>query len=672
MSRKKPDGDPGMKKRAEGTTHPQHGWDKPSDAAASKRIEDLGARIERYRASYYAGKPEISDAAFDALEDELRELDPTHPALARVGTPIAAVTEWEKARHEIPMGSLNKVVNEDELKAWVARCEELLSKEGGGAIADDLFVAEKLDGISIEVIYREGKLADAITRGDGVYGERITANVARMRGVPAKLKDKKTLSVRGEIILKLSDMKKHFPGVANPRNAAAGTSKRFDGQGSEHLTILFYDIADHLGLETEEEKIALIKKLGFATPWTAKGTLDEVLAIYRQYSSERRAKLDYEIDGLVVSANQISAQTLLGEVNRRPRGAMAFKFASQAKVTKVVEIFWDTGPSGRVTPVAIVAPVELAGATVQRASLHNVANVRALGIGIGDEVLVSRRNDVIPYVEEVVDKHGKLEKPPTNCRVCSSELVTSGEYLLCRNIACPALVEGRIQNWIDAVGALDWGGKLIEQLVEAKLVREPADLYKLEWKQIADLERRGEKTAKKVVEELHSRLPLTLPVFLAGLGIEGFAIQTARLLVSAGYTTVDKLLAATEEELASISGLGPSKAAAIVRGLKAREPEIRRLIKAGVEPVTQEQEGPLAGMSFCFTGALSRPRNELTELVEKNGGRVLGSVTKELQFLVSAEADPTSSKAQKAKKYGTQLLDEAGFLKLVEERGVRV
>jgi DNA ligase (NAD+) len=325
-----------------------------------------------------------------------------------------------------------------------------------------------------------------------------------------------------------------------------------------------------------------------------------------------------------------------------------------------------------VTPVAIVAPVELAGATVQRASLHNAANVRALGIGIGDEVLVSRRNDVIPYVEEVVDKHGKVEKPPSKCRTCGSELVTSGEYLLCRNTECPALVEGRIQNWIDAVGALDWGGKLIEQLVSANLVREPADLYKLKWQQIADLERRGEKIAKKVIEELQSKLPLTLPVFLAGLGIEGFAIQTARLLVSAGYTTIEKLLAASEDEIASISGLGPSKAASIVRGLRAREPEIRRLIKQGIEPVTQEQEGPLAGMSFCFTGALSRPRNELTQLVEKNGGRVLGSVTKELQFLVSAEADPTSSKAQKAKKYGTQLLDEAGFIKLVEDKGVTV
>jgi DNA ligase (NAD+) len=493
-----------------------------------------------------------------------------------------------------------------------------------------------------------------------------------MRGVPQKLKEKLTISVRGEIILKLTDMKRSFPGVANPRNAAAGTSKRFDGQGCEHLTALFYDIADHLDVNTEEQKIAFLKKHGFGTPWTAKGTLKDVLGYYKKYASEIRAGLDYEIDGLVVRANSIAAQTLLGEVNRRPRGAIAFKFASQAKVSKVVEILWDTGPSGRVTPVAIVEPVELAGATVQRASLHNVGNVRALGIGVGDEVLVSRRNDVIPYVEEVVEKGGKAETPPTKCRRCGAELFTSGEYLLCRNQSCPALVEGRILNWINAIGALEWGDKMIEQLVDAKLVKEPGDLYKLAWKQIADLERRGEKTAKKVLEELKSKLPLTLPVFLAALGIEGFAIQTARLLVSAGYTTIEKLLGATEQDLAGIAGLGPIKAGMIVRGIAGRKEEIGRLLAQGIVPVTQEQEGPLAGLSFCFTGALSRPRGELTNLVESNGGRVLSGVTKELQYLVSAEADSTSSKAQKAKKYGTQLLDEAGFLALLQSKGVKV
>jgi DNA ligase (NAD+) len=634
------------------------------DTATRARADELALRLEKYRASYYAGHPDISDAAYDALEDELRALDPTHSVLARVGS-AALVSEWEKARHEIPMGSLNKAVSVEELRAWLARCEELLEKDGVASIAGDLFVAEKLDGISIEVIYREGKMVDAITRGDGEMGERITQNVARMKGVPARIKDKRSMSVRGEIILRLSDMKKHFSSGTSPRNLAAGTSKRFDGGNCEYLTVLFYDVADHFDVATEVDKFDYIRSLGFATPATAHGSIDDVIALYDTYSSGRRASLDYEIDGLVVYVNALHTQALLGEVNHRPRGAVAFKFASPAKVTTVLSVSWDTGPSGRVTPVAIVAPVELAGAMVQRASLHNAANVRALGIGVGDEVLVSRRNDVIPYVEEVVEKRGKPDEPPTRCPVCDAPLSVEGEYLVCRNNACRAVVEGRIQNWVSAVGALEWGDKLIEQLVEAKLVGEPADLYKLTWQQIAALDRRGEKSAKKSLGELTSRLPLTLPVFIAALGMDNFALQTARLLVAHGYDTIDKLLAAREADLASVTGLGPIKAASIVRGLASRRDEIQRLLAAGIVPVTPQEAGPLSGLTFCFTGASSRPRAELTELVESRGGRVLAAVTKELQYLVIADLSSTSSKAVKAKKLGTKLITEEQLMELI-------
>lgn len=629
------------------------------DPTARARADELGARLEKYRASYYAGRPEISDAAYDALEDDLRELDPTHPVLARVGSG-ELVAEWEKARHEIPMGSLNKAVSVEELDGWRARCDELLAKDGVGTIADDLFVAEKLDGISIEVIYREGKMVDAITRGDGDLGERITQNVARMKGVPARIKDKRSMSVRGEIILRLSDMKKHFTAGTSPRNLAAGTSKRFDGGNCEHLTVLFYDVADHLDLRTEVEKFAYIRSLGFATPRTAHGAFADVVKHYEEYGKSIRASLDYEIDGLVVYVNSLHTQALLGEVNHRPRGAVAFKFASPAKVTTVIEVSWDTGPSGRVTPVAIVAPVELAGATVQRASLHNAANVRALGIGAGDEVLVSRRNDVIPYVEEVVEKRGPAAVPPTDCPVCKATLSIEGEYLVCRNTSCRAIVEGRIQSWVGAIGALEWGDKLIEQLVEAKLVNEPADLYKLSWNQIAALDRRGEKSAKKCLAELESRLPLTLPVFIAALGMDNFALETARLLVAAGYDTIEKMLAANVEQLAAVKGLGKIKAGSIVRGLSARREEIQRILQdPRLHPVTPQQQGPLAGMTFCFTGTSSKPRAELTQMVEGAGGRVLAAVTKDLQYLVIADPASTSSKAVKARKLGTKLITEA-------------
>jgi DNA ligase (NAD+) len=628
------------------------------------RIDELGKLLSKYRDAYYNGQPLVSDAAYDALEDELRALDPQHPVLASIGAPTAA-TEWEKARHTIPMGSLNKAVNEAEVRKWAARCDELATAEKLEPISDDLFVTEKLDGISLNVMYENGVFAEAITRGDGEIGERITANVRRMKGVPPKLSKRVSVSVRGEIILKLSDLKKAFPQASNPRNMAAGTSKRFDGQGCEHLSVIFYDLEGE-DFPTETKKFERLAALGLDVPDYETTDLDGVIALHKKYSQQKRAKLDYEIDGLVVRANDLRTQHLLGEKAHRPRAAVAFKFASQAKVSKVVAITWETGSSGRVSPVAQIEPVELAGAVVQRASLHNAGNVRELGIGVGDEVLVSRRNDVIPYVEEVVTSRGKAATIPTTCAACAGKLTISGEYLSCRNNKCRALVEGRIQNWVDAQGILEWGEKLIAQLVEAKLVKEPADLYRLTVDDIAGLERRGEVIAKKVLDNLKAKLPLSLPTFLASLGIENFGLQTAKLLLGAGFDTLDKVRAATVEELAQIPSMGQAKARFVVEGLADRDKEIDRLLKAGVVPVALSAGGPLAGKSFCFTGTLSRPRKELEELVEKLGGTLSSGVTKGLSYLVMADPDSGSSKAEKARKYGTECLDEDGFLRLVE------
>ena len=627
------------------------------------RITELAALLRKYKDAYYNDSPLVSDAAYDALEDELRELDPDHALLKTVGSP-AAVTAWEKARHAIPMDSLNKAVDLDEFRAWATKCDELAAKAKLKTVSRDLFVTEKLDGLSLAVTYEKGKLVDAITRGDGEVGERITSNACRMKGVPQKLKSPASITVRGEIILRLSDMKKAFPGAANPRNQASGTSKRLDGKGCEHLSVLFYNL-DGEEIADEVKKFKRLVALGLAVPSSQATDLDGVLALHDDYAKQKRAKLDYEIDGLVVRANNVHTQHMLGELGNRPRAAVAFKFASQAKVTRLVDILWETGPSGRVSPVAVVEPVVLAGATVRRASLHNAGNVAALGIGIGDEVLVSRRNDVIPYVEEVVSKKGKAVKAPTRCATCKSALEKIGEYLSCRNRECSALVEGRIQNWIGAVGCLDWGEKLIAQLVEAELVSEPADLYKLKPAQIANLERRGDVIAKKVLDNLRAQLPLSLPKFLAALGIENFGLQTAKALVAAGFDSLEKVQAAKLAELSVLPGVGPAKAKAVVDGLAVRKAEIKRLLAVGVVPVNKANAGPLAGKTFCFTGALSRPRKELEQLVEQRGGTLLSGVTKDLNYLVMADPTSGSSKSQKARQYGTECLDEAGFLALV-------
>ena len=635
---------------------------------AQDRVAELAKLIKHHKDAYYNGQPEISDAAFDQLEDELRALAPDHAILKTIGAAPragAAVNEWPKARHAIPMGSLNKAVNADELREWAARCDKLGGEQDLKPISTALLVTEKLDGLSLAVNYEDGELKQAITRGDGHVGEDITPNARRMQGVPAKLKEKISVSIRGEIILKLSDVKKGFPGyVATPRNKAAGTSKRFDGEGCQWLSVFFYDLEGE-EFATEDEKYARIRKLGLIVPDWKVTDIAGALEIYAEYIAGKRANLDYEIDGLVVRANDLRAQTLLGELGDRPRAAVAFKFPSLAKNSKVIAIAWDTGPSGRVTPIAQVEPVDIGGAIVQNVSLHNASNVERLGVGVGDEVLVSRRNDVIPYLEEVVVKHGTVATPPERCTTCHSELTRRGEYLQCTNRECFAIVTGRLKRWVGVQDIHEWGDKLVVQLVEAKLVKEPADLYVLSVDQIANLERRGEISAKKIHANLHAALPLTLPIFLASLGMDDFAFETAKLLVANGYDTLDKLLAAKLEDIEGLKGMGSIKAKNVIAGLEARRDEIGRLLAAGIVPVPPKEGGGLYHRTFCFTGTLPRPRKDYEDMVDQHGGQVLSGVTKDLDFLVMSDPNSASTKAEKAKKYGTSCISPDEFLSLV-------
>lgn len=636
------------------------------------RIAELVGLLKKYKDAYYNKQPLVSDAAFDALEDELRDLDPDNELLQTVGAPLSSaagpVTQWEKARHAIPMGSLNKVVSEEEFKQWAALCEKLGQESKLPPVSKNLLVTEKLDGLSLAVNYEKGKLVSAITRGDGHVGELITPNAKRMKGVPKQLKEPLDVSIRGEIILWLSDMKKGFPGYDSPpRNKAAGTAKRYDGEGCEFLTVMFYDIEGDVEHKTEKEKFERLEGLGLIVPPFKVTDLDGVLKIQKEYQTKKRAQLDYEIDGLVVRANDVRSENLLGELGGRPRGAIAYKFPSMAKISTVKAIQWDTGPTGRVTPIATVAPVELVGAVVQSVVLHNVSNVERLGIGVGDEVLVSRRNDVIPHLEEVVVKHGKQAEVPTKCATCGEKLTRRGEYLLCTNLECRALKEGRIHRWVGVQDIHEWGDKLIAQLVDAKLVKEPSDLYKLKPEDIAKLERRGMVIGKKVIDNLHAKLPLTLPIFLASLGIDEFALETAKLIVSSGFDTLEKVQAATAEDFAKLKGMGPVRAKFVADGLKARAEEIKRLLEVGVVPVAPSAGGGLSGKTFCFTGALSRPRKEYENMVDKHGGSVLSGVTKDLKYLVMADPNSGSSKAEKAKKYGTECINEDQFLEIVQQ-----
>jgi len=647
--------------------------------------EALAQELTALSDAFYASGPAVTDKLlqkrYKPLWASLQAIAPDHPALGHAVLPEGL--DWPKSRHEIPMGSLNKVNTTDELLEWAARCDALAVEAGRPPVSSALHVTEKLDGLSIEVIYANGGVERAVTRGDGIIGEQITANVARMQGVLPKIKDKRRLSVRGEIVLRKKDANAYRVfreaargplGEISLRNTAAGLARANKPDmvaGVRYLTVYFYDLEGADELNTEQKKLVFLSKLGFTVPSSAFGDLTAMQAEFAAYASGRRAALDYEIDGLVVRADDLDTATLLGELNNRPRAAIAYKFESEMQVTKLLAITWSTGDSGRITPIATVEPVRLAGAQVSQASLHNLANVEKLGIGVGDEVLISRRNDVIPYIEKVVAKTGAgVEAAPSTCAACHTPVVREGEYLVCRNLDCSARRIGRLRVWVGRLELLNWGEKTLIRMFTEGLVKEPADLYRLTPEILTKLDGFGEVTAKKLLEPLNALKKIPLDRFIAALGIETVSMETASLLVRAGLDSVERIAAAPLEELAAIPGLGSIKAEKIKEGIGARLEEVKRLAEVGVVPVTPKEGGPLAGLSFCFSGSHSRPRKVLETMVDTHGGRVAGAVTKGVDYLVLADGSSTSSKAEKARKIGTQVIDEQAFEEILRSRGI--
>ncbi|MEL7371467.1 MAG: hypothetical protein AAFN74_21270, partial [Myxococcota bacterium] len=427
-------------------------------SVASADTTRLAQQLSEAADAAYAGL--APDAKFyKSLYQTLQTAAPDHPVFSKV--PPARGMDWPKAAHEIPMGSLNKVNTPDELAAWAERCNERAAAIERPGISDDLALTEKLDGISIEVVYDGGTIDAAITRGDGLTGERITPNVMRMQGVPSQITHAGRVSVRGEIILRKSDAPalealkqktdKNFERIKSLRNTASGVARTKEARllpGCRLLTILFYDVEGVEGLGTEQDKLTFLKNNGFERPAVYFGDIDAIQAEHDRYEATARDALDYDIDGLVVRAANLDTATLLGELNHRPRAAVAYKFGNEMQVSTLRAILWSTGDSGRITPIAQIDPVFLAGAEVRQASLHNLANVKAMGIGVGDEVLVSRRNDVIPYVEKVVVDGGQQEEAPHRCAACNTEVAVDGEYLVCLNLDCPARRLGRLKTWV--------------------------------------------------------------------------------------------------------------------------------------------------------------------------------------------------------------------------------
>lgn len=623
----------------------------PPIDSQTDRIQTLEGLLRQARQEYAVGKPTLTDTAYDALRDELATLSASSPEIMAVGA--TPVSEWHKVRHDIPMGSLEKVNTPEELSQWRAHFN---------IESEPLLVTEKLDGISIALDYADGTLARAVTRGDGEVGEDITVNVRRMQGVPAKIGETSG-QFRGEIVITKSDLSKHFPDMKNTRNGAAGTAKRLDGEGVEHLTVIVYQIADLPHTTLRQLHMVELAKLGFKTPnWSVH--VDPVVE-WSLYQQGKRDALDYDIDGLVVEVDDLTKQLSLGEKDGKPHGARAFKFAPPARVSVLRRIQSDTGATGRMTPVGTFDPVDLLGTTVTNASLYNWKYINTLGLDVGASVLVVRANDVIPRVTELVTGVGTVAKPPTECASCGTTPVWEGEYLVCPNVAlCPAQALGRLQKYIKELGILEWGEAVLERLLEAGLIRSVPDLYCLTQDQIAGLDRMGEKSAENLLKTLWAKNPLPLETFMGAMSIPDVGSTTMGLVMDAGYDTLERLCAASLTDLQAIKGLGPVKSRSLYDWLQTGSAVVMKAVGNGLK-LTNRVKGSLTGISVCFTGKSTMKRGDLEGLVKVHGGTVKSSVGKGLNYLVMADPESGSSKAQAARKLGTKVISEGEFMLLV-------
>lgn len=632
------------------------------------RIEELEKLISKYQKSYYDGEGEISDAEFDKLWDELKSLDPNNPILHKVG---ADSGNFAKVQHVMPMGSQEKAANPEEFLAWANKHQY-----------DQYLVEYKLDGASLELQYENGYLVRAVTRGDGSIGDDITANARKMGGVNAAIyKDGQrvpfTGGVRGEVIMTHQVHKDYFSDKANCRNAANGLMKRKDGQGSEFLKLITYDALSTDGktyFTNEEEKICWLMDCGFnVVKLVICKSPDRVIA-YRAKVMEERKNIEYDIDGLVIKERKIN----LEDARRaRPDHQIAFKFSLEEAVSTLRQVEWSIN-GGTYTPVAIFDEVELNGTRVQRASLANPDKMRQLGVRIGSHVVVVKRGEIIPKIESVVEEKDIVtsEIPfPCVCEVCGTKLIDEGSRLYCPNKECSKRVLHQLLKFQDVVDIRDLGTTLITDLFKDGRLKSISDIYSLSQEDLVpyflnEESMEAEKKslgAQKVYNSIQSHRNMKLATFVAGFDIEGIAESSAEKLVNAGFNTLEKLLAASEDQIAQVSGFAEIMAHTVVEGLAENAEEMKSLITSGTIILEAEGQGSLSGKSFCFTGELhSMKRADAEALVKKNGGSIKSSVTKDLSYLVTNDTTSGSSKNVKAAKFNIPIIDENAFLELVK------
>jgi len=661
------------------------------------QIQALRDQLNDHNYRYYVlDDPLISDSEYDQLFRELQKLETDNPNLItedsptrRVGAePLSSFGSWT---HRMPMLSLANAMNEDELAAFDTRVKKGLDTE-----KDLEYMAEpKLDGLAVELVYENGFFVNGSTRGDGITGEDITQNLKTILAIPLSLRKngQKTpplLEVRGEVFITKDGFKKlnrnqekeELPPFANPRNAAAGSLRQLDSKitATRHLSIYCYEAGriDGISFDTHEDFLSTLKEWGFpVNPEIQKVNNAETMVAFHRNLEAKRDSLPYEIDGTVFKVNAINQRNALGIRSRSPRWAIAGKFKAQQATTLVQNIIPSVGRTGAVTPVARLEPVNVGGVVVTNATLHNQDEINRKDVRVGDTVLIQRAGDVIPEVVKVIlakrPPETKTYQLPTACPSCGQEVFRpEGEVVArCQNLSCPAQVKGRIEHFVSK-GALDidgFGEKLVDQLVDKKLILTVDDIFKLNFDDLVNLDRMAEKSALNILSAIQNSKQTTFARFVYALGIRNVGAHLSKVLEKAFVGDIEKFMNVAAEELEAIDEVGPIVAETITKFLSncTNTDVIESCLSLGIR--LKIIEGPksqvLQGKTFVFTGALTQfSRNEAKEMAEALGGKASGSVSKNTDFVVAGPG--AGSKLKKATELDIPVLSEAEFLDMLK------